>query len=188
MITNRYAFTDNYKNKIKIYSNRLYKQYTQKKIQYNAIRDQYKTFLANYSKITNLKWQTNEVKSQIKSYEKEKIDLEIELNKYKDELDGYEKEYLFYYNLENSTVFEGYDSKGFLDRNFVNKLLDGTETNGYILQGMQYRPDKVSIYYYGTPFLHWVITLVNDFFGIQDYTEGREIKVPSVRTLNNILT
>jgi hypothetical protein len=181
-------FMDEYKNKSKIYSNRLYKQYNQKKIQYNQKREQYKTFLSNYSIVTHLKWQTKEVKSQIRNYENEKIELEVELNKYKTELDAYEKEYQFYYNLENSSVFQGYDSKGFLDRNFINKLLDGTETNGFILQGMQYRPDKVSIYYYGTPFLHWIITLVNNFFGIQDYTEGKEIKLPSTRTLNNVLT
>jgi hypothetical protein len=187
MTIDRYSFMDEYKNKIKIYSNRLYKEYMQKKTEYNNLRNNYKDFLANYSKITGLKWQNTEVKAQIKNYENEKTELEIVLNNVKAELDTYEKEYLHYYNLENSTTFEGYNSKGFLDRNFIDKLLDGSESTGFVLQGMQYRPDKVSMYYYQTPFLHWIITLVNGFFGVQDYTEGTEIKLPSIRTINNML-
>lgn len=187
MINNRYAFIDNYYSQIKIYTNRLYKQYIQKKNDLKKIQDEYKIFLNNYATLTGLKWQTPEIKTQIKNYDKERVDLEIELNKTQQELNIYEKEYLFYYNKENSSTFPGYQSKGFLDRNFINKFLDGTQSNAFILQGMQYRPDKVSMFYYQTPYLFWVISLVNNFFDMSDYTEGREIILPSSRTINNIL-
>lgn len=187
MNTDRYSHTDVFNNKIKIFSNRLNKQYNIKKTAYDNLLAQYKEFLKNYDIITNLKWQNLETKAQLKNYENEKINFDIELAILKEDLDKVEKEYLFYYEKEYSKSFEGYESKGFLDRNFIKTLLDGTEEKGYILKGMAYRPDKVSMFYYKTQFLHWVITLVNDFFGIQDYTEGKEIKIPSLRTITEVL-
>jgi hypothetical protein len=48
----------------------------------------------------------------------------------------------------------------------------------------QYRPDKISYLYYGTTDLHWVLDVVNNFYnGFSEYTEGTEIKVPTLSTL-----
>ena len=76
--------------------------------------------------------------------------------------------------------------KGFMERDYINQFLDGSESTGVVLQGMEFRPDKIAAYYYGDPSLFWVISVVNNFDkGIQDYYGGREFILPS---LNRILT
>lgn len=48
----------------------------------------------------------------------------------------------------------------------------------------QYRPDKIAYNYYGSADLHWVLDVVNNFYnGFSEYTEGTEIKVPTLNTL-----
>ena len=49
--------------------------------------------------------------------------------------------------------------------------------------GMEYRPDKISAYYYGTPEYDWVILLVNTINGLQDLTLGKELVIPSIETI-----
>ena len=48
---------------------------------------------------------------------------------------------------------------------------------------MEYRPDKISAYYYGTPEYDWVILLVNTINGLQDLTLGKELVIPSIETI-----
>lgn len=71
-------------------------------------------------------------------------------------------------------------SKGFLDEKEMSKYKNNY-TYGYVLQGMEFRPDLVAKYYMGDPELSWLITYVNEFEdGIKDYILGRKIKIPGV--------
>lgn len=72
------------------------------------------------------------------------------------------------------------DTKGFVD---------GAELSSYrenytlvsIPKGMEYRPDLISMYYYGTTNNAWLITYANDFDnGVKDYIAGRRIKIPNI--------
>ena len=49
---------------------------------------------------------------------------------------------------------------------------------------MEYRPDKISAYYYGSIEYAWVIVAVNTTKGIEDLTLGKKLILPSVNTIN----
>jgi hypothetical protein len=76
---------------------------------------------------------------------------------------------------------------GFLDKTFINKFKDGTEVTGVVLRGMQYRPDLVSLYYLGTSKLFWLINMMNDWFDVGDYIEGRTFIFPSATAVERLL-
>ena len=84
-----------------------------------------------------------------------------------------------YNSIINSNV------KDFLDYSLIEKLsFDSTE--GMVLQGMEYRPDKISEYYLGSSSYAWAITLINKFSeGVKEYTLFRKIKIPSLNTLRD---
>ena len=72
------------------------------------------------------------------------------------------------------------NTKGFLDNQKMEELRKNV-TYGYILQGMELRPDLVAEYYLGDPTMSWAITYINNFFnGIEDYTAGKKIKIPII--------
>lgn len=51
---------------------------------------------------------------------------------------------------------------------------------GAVMQGMEFRPDKVAAYYLGDEKLMWAISAANNFQkGIEDYYLGRKIKIPN---------
>lgn len=59
---------------------------------------------------------------------------------------------------------------------------------GYIIHTVaiheQYRPDKIAYLYYGDVDLHWVLDVANHFYnGFSEYTEGTEIKIPTMDAL-----
>lgn len=69
--------------------------------------------------------------------------------------------------------------KGFLTAEQL-EILRENSTTGSIMQGMEYRPDKVAAYYLGDETMYWAITAANNFQkGIEDYYLGREIKIPT---------
>lgn len=72
------------------------------------------------------------------------------------------------------------NSKGFLDNKELEEMRNNC-TDGYILKGMEYRPDLVANYYLGDPKKSWAITFVNNFYnGIKDYKLGKKIKIPQI--------
>lgn len=72
------------------------------------------------------------------------------------------------------------NSKGFLDNKEIANLRNNC-IDGYILKGMEFRPDLVANYYLGDPRKAWAITFVNNFVnGIKDYTIGKKIKIPKI--------
>lgn len=69
--------------------------------------------------------------------------------------------------------------KGFLSDEQLKILRDNSYT-GSVMQGMEFRPDKVAAYYLGDERMSWVISAANNFQnGIQDYYLGRKIKIPN---------
>lgn len=71
-------------------------------------------------------------------------------------------------------------AKGFLDASTMESLKQNY-TYGYVLKGMEYRPDLVANYYLGSVNYSWLITYVNEFFkGVSEYTVGRKIKIPKI--------
>ena len=74
------------------------------------------------------------------------------------------------------------DIKGFIDAEKIQELKNGATVVTLPL-GMEYRPDKISAYYYGTPEYDWVILLVNTINGLQDLTLGKELVIPSIETI-----
>jgi hypothetical protein len=74
----------------------------------------------------------------------------------------------------------GGDIKGFLSSSIINALRsDPNRTEGFVKQGMEYRPDKLSAYYYGTTDYDWVILAVNTTKGLEDLTLGKKLVIPS---------
>ena len=70
------------------------------------------------------------------------------------------------------------DAKGFAE---LKVITDAQYTEGQVLRGMEYRPDLVADYYLGSSNLAWMITCANGFEnGIEDYTLGKKLKIPSV--------
>ena len=69
-----------------------------------------------------------------------------------------------------------------LDGEKIQELKNGATIVSLPL-GMEYRPDKISAYYYGTPEYDWVILLVNTINGLQDLTLGKELAIPSIETI-----
>ena len=60
------------------------------------------------------------------------------------------------------------------------KILKEHSMEGYVLQGMEFRPDKVAAYYLGDERLGWAISAASGFInGIQDYREGRKVLIPT---------
>ena len=56
--------------------------------------------------------------------------------------------------------------------------------SGSVLQGMEYRPDKIAAYYLGDERLGWMIDIANDFTdGIQEYWLGRILKIPLIEKI-----
>ncbi len=75
------------------------------------------------------------------------------------------------------------DIKGFMSDSNM-KILADNYTSGTVMQGMEYRPDKIAAYYLGDERLGWAISLANDFDGgISDYYLGRSIKIPTENAL-----
>lgn len=71
------------------------------------------------------------------------------------------------------------DVKWFFSKQNLDALRSSTH-KGRVLQGMEYRPDKVAAYYLGDENGSWLITLTNGFVnGVADYTLGREILIPN---------
>lgn len=71
------------------------------------------------------------------------------------------------------------DIKSFLSADQL-KVLRENSTAGKVLQGMEYRPDKIAAYYLGDETMGWAVSAANNFEnGISDYYEGRSILVPT---------
>ena len=69
--------------------------------------------------------------------------------------------------------------KGFIDKSKMEEYMSNTQTVS-IPVGMAYRPDLVAKTYLNDESLAWLITYINCFTnGIEDYTEGRKIKIPN---------
>ena len=74
--------------------------------------------------------------------------------------------------------------KGFLPNTLLESLKeDPNKQIGQVLLGMEYRPDKISAYYYGTTDYDWVILAVNTTNGLEDLTLGKKLVIPSINTI-----
>ena len=72
----------------------------------------------------------------------------------------------------------GEDTKGFAE---LKDIREQQYSEGSVLKGMEYRPDLVADYYLGNSNLAWMITSINNFVnGIEDYTLGKKLKIPSI--------
>lgn len=73
--------------------------------------------------------------------------------------------------------------KGFLSIDKI-EFLRNNATTGKVMQGMEYRPDKISAYYLGSVKYAWIITLINNFVnGIEDYELNKTILIPDISNL-----
>ena len=78
---------------------------------------------------------------------------------------------------------------GFIDQSFIDKLKGTDYSIGTIYKGMEYRPDKISSYYYGVVDYAWILSTVNTFVnGVADFYLGRKIIVPSITNIQTILS
>lgn len=69
--------------------------------------------------------------------------------------------------------------KGFLSEEQL-KIIRENSYQGQVLQGMEYRPDKIAAYYLGDETMGWLISAANNFQnGIRDYHLGRSLKIPN---------
>ena len=69
-------------------------------------------------------------------------------------------------------------TKGFAE---LDKIKSLSYSDGYVMKGMEYRPDLVADYYLGDSSLSWLITCYNNFTnGLKDYTLGKKLKIPRV--------
>lgn len=70
------------------------------------------------------------------------------------------------------------EGKGFANFETID---DASYSIGYVLKGMEYRPDLVAGYYLNDPGKAWMITYLNNFInGAEDYILGRKLKIPGV--------
>lgn len=80
--------------------------------------------------------------------------------------------------LENPVLNK--ETKGFIDSKDFENIRNNCSTI-VIPKGMEYRPDLISMYYYGTISNAWLITYVNNFEnGLKDYKMGRKILIPNL--------
>ncbi len=69
--------------------------------------------------------------------------------------------------------------KGFLSAKNI-QIIKSNCYDAIVMQGMEYRPDKVAAYYLGDERLGWMIDIANGFKdGIKSYYLGRTIKIPN---------
>lgn len=87
----------------------------------------------------------------------------------------------YQYTIQNGIL--NAKAKSFID----NKDFDNIKancSNGYVLSGMEYRPDLIADYYLGSYEYAWLLQVVNGFTnGVKDFTPGRLIKIPDLRLL-----
>jgi hypothetical protein len=76
--------------------------------------------------------------------------------------------------------------KGFVNANEIKQALQGA-TKFVIPKGFDARPDKLSLLFYGTPYLSWLLILANSFQGIEDIYTGQEIMIPQMSVIERIL-
>lgn len=77
--------------------------------------------------------------------------------------------------------------KGFIPSSIIKKLKEDNQAiRGYVMIGMEYRPDKISAYYYGSTDYDWVILVVNTTKGLQDLTLGKELVIPSINLITTL--
>ena len=78
---------------------------------------------------------------------------------------------------------------GMKDRNFINNLIQQVEhTSWKIPNTMEFRPDLISNFFYGTPLLWWLIQEYNQFFRVpQDFYVDRVIKIPDSNQVISLL-
>lgn len=68
--------------------------------------------------------------------------------------------------------------KGFMSAKCLEIIKEDCK-DGYVMQGMEYRPDKIAAYYLGDERLGWLIDIANGFSdGIKSYYLGRKLKIP----------
>ncbi len=86
------------------------------------------------------------------------------------------------YSIKNN-VLNGEISKSFIDvKDF--ETLKNNYFYGYVLPGMEYRPDLIADYYLGSSQSAWILYVVNEFTnGIKDFTKGRQIKIPNINLM-----
>lgn len=79
--------------------------------------------------------------------------------------------------------------KAFLKSKVLELIRDENNcSEGSVLQGMEYRPDKLAAYYMGDERLGWMIDVANDFAnGIQEYYLGRKVKIPVLEKITPYL-
>lgn len=82
-----------------------------------------------------------------------------------------------------------FDVKGFISQDWINDIYKyySPSWEKQVLSGMEFRPDLISKYYYGTEKLSWLIMLVSDIRGIDELILFKPILVPDTSTLNIIL-
>lgn len=69
--------------------------------------------------------------------------------------------------------------KGFMSIKNI-KLIKENCSEGFVMQGMEYRPDKIAAYYLGDERLGWLIDIANGFAdGIKSYYLGRKLNIPN---------
>lgn len=80
--------------------------------------------------------------------------------------------------IENPVLNE--ETKGFIDGKELENLRDNCSI-ATVPKGMEYRPDLISMYYYGTTNNAWLISYANSFEnGVKDYKLGRKILIPNL--------
>lgn len=86
---------------------------------------------------------------------------------------------------ERKYLYEEVEVNGDLELDWATRNITGMDIETLqtfrIPQAMTYRPDLISLKFYGNFHMGWLIALHNDFLDpIRDFTIGRLIKIPDL--------
>lgn len=82
----------------------------------------------------------------------------------------------------------GIEINAFLKKEKMDLIQQYSTIKGQVMQGMEYRPDKIAAYYLGNERLGWMIDIANGFEdGIKSYYLGRSLKIPDLNSLMSVL-
>ena len=84
------------------------------------------------------------------------------------------RQYKTIYDYENKVI-----RLGKKDFTLINKIRDNVSSEPWkITMKYQYRPDNISNFHYGTPYLYWIIMGYNFLWHLKDFHTDRIISIP----------
>jgi hypothetical protein len=74
------------------------------------------------------------------------------------------------------------------DFTLINRIIANVSAEPWkIISKYEYRPDNISNFHYGTPYLYWIIMGYNKLFHFKDLYVNRTIMIPDYNSVIGIL-